>query len=232
MADASSGGTPLALLGGTFDPVHYGHLRLADDVQRALALPEVRLVPAGDPPHRGAPHASADDRLAMLELARREFPRLTIDRREIDRGGKSYTVLTLEELRREDPARPLAWIVGADALGGLPTWHRWRELFDLAHLIVVARPGVALAAALPPALVSEWNARLTADSATLRERTSGAIFRQTITPQPISATAIRTALARDPQGIAEIRGLLPESVLAYIHRNGLYRVPSSPQDAT
>jgi nicotinate-nucleotide adenylyltransferase len=230
MADTSPVGAPLALLGGTFDPVHYGHLRLADDVQRALVLREVRLVPAGDPPHRGAPHASAADRAAMLELARVEFPNLAIDRREIDRGGKSYTVLTLEELRREDPARPLAWIVGTDALAGLPTWHRWRELFDLAHLIVVARPGVA--PALPPVLVPEWNARLTSDPATLRERTSGAILRQTITPQPISATAIRAALARGPQGIAEMRGLLPESVLAYIQRNGLYRAPTSPQDAT
>jgi nicotinate-nucleotide adenylyltransferase len=223
---------PLALLGGTFDPVHYGHLRLADDVQRALALPEVRLVPAGDPPHRSAPHASAADRLAMLKLARTEFPRLTIDRRELDRRGKSYTVLTLQELRREDPPRPLAWIVGVDALAGLPTWYRWRELFDLAHLIVVARPGVPTDFALPPALLSEWNTRITADPATLRERTSGAIHRQTITPQPISATAIRAALARGPEGAARVRGLLPDSVLAYIQRNGLYRVPLPSPDAT
>ena len=117
---------PLALLGGTFDPVHYGHLRLADDVRTGLALSEIRLVPAGHPPHRGKPHASATDRLAMLDLACREFPALTIDPREIRRGGKSYTVLTLGELRSENPHRPLAWIVGADALAGLPQWHRWR----------------------------------------------------------------------------------------------------------
>ena len=132
---------PLALLGGTFDPVHYGHLRLADDVRTGLALSEIRLVPAGHPPHRGKPHASATDRLAMLDLACREFPALTIDPREIRRGGKSYTVLTLGELRSENPHRPLAWIVGADALAGLPQWHRWREIFDLAHLIVAKRPG-------------------------------------------------------------------------------------------
>jgi nicotinate-nucleotide adenylyltransferase len=220
---------PLALLGGTFDPVHYGHLRLADDVQRALALPEVRLVPAGDPPHRDAPHAGAADRLAMLELARAEFPRLSIDRREIDRRGRSFTVLTLEELRAEDPSRPLAWIVGADAFLGLPTWHRWRELFDLAHLIVVARPGVPLASALPAALLPEWNARATADPATLRARPAGVIQVQEISPQPISATTIRAALARDDS--AAVRGLLPESVLAYIRKNRLYRPPPSVQDA-
>src|SRR5205809_6173855 len=98
---------PLGLLGGTFDPVHYGHLRLADDVRRALALDEVRLVPAGDPPHRGGPRASAHDRLAMLALAAREFPGLVVDDREIERAGKSYTVLTLEALRREYGDRPL-----------------------------------------------------------------------------------------------------------------------------
>src|SRR5436305_7804547 len=126
---------PLGLLGGTFDPVHYGHLKLADDVRAALALPEVRLLPAGDPPHRNAPHASAIDRLAMLDLGCQEFPALSIDPREIRRGGKSYTVLTLDELRIEDPRRPLLWIIGADSLVGLPQWHRWREVFDLAHLV-------------------------------------------------------------------------------------------------
>src|SRR5450432_1224000 len=95
--------SPIALLGGTFDPVHYGHLRLADDVRRALGLPEVRLVPAGDPPHRDGPAASAADRLAMLRLAVAEFPGLIVDERELHRPGKSYTVLTLAELRREFP---------------------------------------------------------------------------------------------------------------------------------
>jgi cytidyltransferase-like protein len=130
---------PLALLGGTFDPVHYGHLRLADEVSRALAPIEVRLVPARDPPHRGAPHASAAHRLAMLRLAQQEFPELVVDAREIERPGKSYTVLTLEGLRAEMPARPLVLIVGADQLLALTAWHRWQALFDLAHLLVVAR---------------------------------------------------------------------------------------------
>jgi nicotinate-nucleotide adenylyltransferase len=225
-------GAPLGLLGGTFDPVHYGHLRLADDVQRALSLPEVRLIPAGDPPHRGTPHAGAADRLAMLELARVEFPRLVIDSREIRRDGKSYTVQTLEELRAEDEARPLLWIVGADALLGLSEWHRWRDLFGLAHLVVASRPGVALEGALSPRLRPEWDSRVITDSAPLRARPAGTIYRLDVTPQPISATAIRAALARGTDGIAAVRGLLPDGVLAYIDRNRLYRASNLPQDAT
>ena len=164
----------------------------------------------------------------MLDLACQEFPALAIDPREIRRGGKSYTVLTLEELRREDARRPLLWIVGADALIGLPQWHRWRELFDLAHLVVAERPGVTLDSSLPAGLLSEWNARLTADPALLRRTPLGAIYRQPVTPQPISASAIRTAIAGGRDDIAAVRGLLPDGVLAYIEHNGLYRAPSAP----
>jgi len=212
---------PLGLLGGTFDPIHYGHLRLADDVRDALALPEVRLIPGGDPPHRGEPPASAVHRLAMLDLACQEFPALTIDVREIRRSGKSYAVDTLEALRAEAPGRPLLWIIGADSLLGLPQWHRWRELFGLAHLVVAERPGIALEAALPAALVPEWNARLVSDPAHLRQSLSGAIYRQRVVPQPISASVIRAAIARG--AAVSVRGLLPDGVLAYIERNGLYR---------
>jgi len=218
-----AGGPPLAVLGGTFDPVHYGHLRAADDVRRALALPEVRLIPSGDPPHRAAPAASAAHRLAMLELAAAEFPGLVPDAREIAREGKSYTVLTLEELRRENPGRPLLLIVGADAFHGLPTWHRWTELFGLAHLVVVARPGTDLVADLPPALAAEWHARATADRRRLDSAGGGAIFRQVIAPHDISSTTLRRALARGPEGVVQVRGLLPPAVLAYIDRNQLYR---------
>ena len=218
---------PLGLLGGTFDPVHYGHLRLADDVRQALGLAEVRLLPAGDPPHRGQPHASATDRLAMLDLGCQEFPTLTIDPRETRRTGKSYTVLTLEELRSEDSVRPLLWIIGADSLLGLPQWHRWRELFGLAHLVVAERPGVTLDRAIPEALKPEWHARLVVDPARLRRTPSGSIYRQRVSPQPISASAIRTAVMRGPEGTAAVRGLLPDSVLAYIDHHGLYRAHST-----
>lgn len=213
--------TPLALLGGTFDPVHYGHLRLAAEVRGALALPEVRLVPAGDPPHRTPPHASARDRVAMLELAVPEFPGLTIDTREMTRGGKSYTVDTLTDLRREKPAMPLALVMGADAFRGLPAWHRWRELFNLAHLVVVPRPAITLDD-LPEALAREWRARRVDDPRVLRSRTAGAIYLQPVTAQPVSSTAIRAALAGGGASTAQIAGLLPAAVLAYIESRRLY----------
>ena len=181
----------IALLGGTFDPVHYGHLRFADAVRRALGLSEVRIVPARDPPHRGSPKASAADRLAMLRLAVNEFPGLVVDDRELRRAGKSYTVDTLTDLRRDYPDQPLLLLLGADAFRGLPTWHRWRELFDLAHLVVVERPGVNLEAALPAPLRAIWHERLVADPAILLARPAGAILMQRIAPLDVSATAIR-----------------------------------------
>lgn len=222
-------GQALGLLGGTFDPVHYGHLRAADAVRKALELGEVRLVPAGDPPHRAAPVATAAHRLAMLELGIAECPGLAIDPREIARPGKSYTVLTLEELRRERPERPLVLIVGADAFAGLPTWHRWRDLFDLAHVVVVTRPGAPLSEGLSEPLAAEWQARHRDDAAALETSPAGAIFALSIPPQPISASAIRRALAAGPPGLDAVRGMVPPAVLAYIDRNQLYR---SRPDAT
>jgi len=214
---------PVAILGGTFDPVHYGHLRLADDVRRALALPAVRLVPAADPPHRPAPHATARQRVAMLELAVREFPGVVVDTREIERGGKSYTVDTLASLRGEEPGRPLLLLVGADAFHGFPKWHRWHRLFELAHVVVVPRPGIDLEAALPVTLADEWHARKTDDAQVLRERPAGSIYVQPVSAHPISSTAIRTALNGSRGKPVEIAGLLPASVLTYIDSKQLYR---------
>jgi nicotinate-nucleotide adenylyltransferase len=219
----------LGILGGTFDPIHCGHLELAREVRAALDLQAVRLVPAGDPPHRAAPVATAAHRLEMVELAVADVPGLEVDAREINRPGRSYTVPTLEELRIEAPARSLALILGADAFLGLPTWHRWRELFDLAHVVVVARPGVAFDGTMPPILADEWTRRWQRDPAALTTAVAGAIIVQPISAHPISASAIRAQLARGAEGIAAVRGLLPAAVLAYIDRNQLYR---SRPDAT
>lgn len=214
---------PVALLGGTFDPVHYGHLRFADDVRRALGLSEVRLVPAGDPPHREGPSASAADRLAMLHLAVAEFPGLVVDERETHRAGKSYTVLTLEELRKEFPKSPLLLLLGADAFRGLPSWHRWREIFDLAHLVVVERPGVNLEASLPAPLLPHWRERLVENPENILARPAGAIFVQPIAPLAVSATTIREQLALGNVAGDKWHGLLPPAVLAYIDLHHLYR---------
>jgi nicotinate-nucleotide adenylyltransferase len=219
----------LAILGGTFDPIHYGHLRLAADVKRALSLAEVRLVPAGLPPHRAPPVASGEHRLAMAALGCAEFPGLVADDREVRRAGPSYTVATLESLRAEQPNRPLALLIGADAFAGLEQWRRWEQLFTLAHFLVVERPGTVFDLdSLPAKLRTQWERRLTEDRARVERALAGAILRVTVTPQPISASAIRAALVRGKAGHAEVRGLLPASVLAYIERNQLYR---SPEDA-
>jgi nicotinate-nucleotide adenylyltransferase len=219
----------LGVFGGTFDPIHCGHLELARELRAALGFFAVRFVPAGDPPHRAAPVATAAHRLAMVELAVAGHPDLEVDAREIRRTGRSYTVTTLEELRHEEPSRPLALIVGADAFLGLPTWHRWCELFDLAHIVVVGRPGVTIEGALPPALAEEWSRRLRPDATALRSAPAGTLILPPVTAHPISASAIRAQLARGGAGIAAVRGLLPPAVLAYIDRNQLYR---SRQDAT
>ena len=158
----------------------------------------------------------------MLRLALEEFPQLALDTREIVRGGKSYTVDTLAALRHETPARPLLLLVGADAFLGLPTWHRWRDLFDLAHIVVVPRPGVAIDAAPAEPLASQWRARLTADADLLRAREAGSIYVQRVTAQPISSTGIRAALARGDARAVEVAGLLPPKVLAYIELHRLY----------
>jgi nicotinate-nucleotide adenylyltransferase len=221
-------GEPVVLLGGTFDPIHYGHLRFADDIRRALGFGDVRLVPSATPPHREAPGASTKDRLAMLDLAVREFPGLTVDLHEIARGGRSYTVETLEALRREAPNRPIVLLLGADAFRGLPSWHRWRDLFGLAHLLVVPRPGSRLDDALPPELGREWNARLTGDAVALRARPAGSIYVQPVAPHAISSTQIRNALhAGDAKSI---EALVPPAVLAYIGSHRLYQ--PTPGSAT
>lgn len=214
----------LAILGGTFDPIHYGHLRLAAEVKAALSLAEVRLIPAGTPPHRVAPVASAAHRLAMTELGCTEFAGLAADGREVDREGPSYTVQTLEALHAEQPALPLALLIGADSFAGLTQWWRWERLFTLAHFVVVERPDATpTTLAMPPGLEVHWQRRLTTDPARLERTLAGSILRVQVTPQPIAATEIRAALARGPAGRAEIRGLLPASVLDYIDRNQLYR---------
>jgi nicotinate-nucleotide adenylyltransferase len=220
----------LGILGGTFDPIHYGHLRFAAEVRAALGLAQMHLVPSGVPPHRAAPVASSEDRLAMTTLGCAEFPGLVADGREVRRAGPSYTVVTLQELHSQDRQRPLALLLGSDALHGLATWYHWEQIFTLAHLVVVERPGEAFdAEKLPPALREQCERRLTTDPSRLSRGLAGTILRLTVAPQPISATAIRAALARGAAGRAEVVGLLPATVLAYIDRNQLYRpTPDAP----
>lgn len=215
---------PVGILGGTFDPIHYGHLRLAQELAEGLALREVRLIPAGLPPHRAQPVVSPQQRLEMGRLGIAGNPLFALDEREIFKSTPSYTVETLLDLRRELGAmQPLCLFMGADAFLGLATWHRWRELFDLAHIVVAQRPGVVgitrAAVTLPTDLLNELNRRLVNEPEALREAPCGAILVQPITALDISATQIRNEFAagRSP------RYLLPDAVLDYIQTNGLYK---------
>lgn len=189
---------PLALFGGTFDPIHIGHLTVAWEAAELLDA-EVRLLPANVPPHRGAPQASPTERVAMLRAALAGQSRLTLDARELERDGPSYTIDTLRELRAEQGERSLVLLLGADAFAGLPGWNHWRELFDFAHIGVLSRPGVDIAR--PQALADEIAARRVDDVVALRTQPSGKLIELAVTPLEISATRIRELLAagRDPR---------------------------------
>ena len=131
----------ICILGGTFDPVHFGHLRPALDVQQALGIEKVRLVPCGLPAHRARPGLSASQRLELLRLAIEAEDGLAIDCRELQRDGPSYMVDTLESLRAEAGEQPVCLALGVDALAGLESWYRWRDILSLCHLVVMQRPG-------------------------------------------------------------------------------------------
>ena len=132
---------PVGVFGGTFDPIHYGHLRTAFELLQALRLAEVRFIPCSDPPHRGKTYASAAERLRMVALAIDGQEGFVADDRELARGGPSYSIDTLLTLREEFPQRSLGLILGMDAFLGLHTWYRWDEILDVAHIVVAHRPG-------------------------------------------------------------------------------------------
>ena len=194
----SSSVSPLALFGGTFDPIHIGHLSVAWEASELLDA-EVRLMPANVPPHRPPPTASATQRVDMLRAALRGQSRLALDTRELGRSGPSYTIDTLEELRREYGERPLVLLLGADAFAGLRSWHRWRELFAVTHLGVINRPGIE--ACVPVELERAVAARRTDDPGVIRSMPAGKVIELAVTPLEVSATRIRELLAagRDPR---------------------------------
>lgn len=211
---------PLGIFGGTFDPVHLGHLRLAEEAADHLGLAGVRWIPAGRPAHRGPPSVAAASRLAMVRLAIAGNPRFSLDDAEVASTQPSYTVPTLERLRAEgEGARPLVLLVGADAFAGLPGWHDWRRLFELAHIAVAHRPGFPIdPGQLPQPLAAIFRERFSASSAALASAPAGSIVSFAMTPLAISATQIRALLAEG----RSTRYLLLDSVLDYIRREHLY----------
>ena len=205
----------LGVLGGAFDPVHIGHLRGAIAVREHLGLERVDLLPAAHSPLKDAATVTAADRLAMLEAAVRGVPGLGIDARELAREGPSYTVDTLIELRREvGQVLPLIWIVGTDILPALPRWSRWQQLLELAHLVILERPG----ADSPPLAVTQWLDQHRIDQNALLTSAAGGVMTLDQPVLDIASSDIRALLAagRDP------RFLLPDVVMEYIKRHKLF----------
>lgn len=222
--------------GGSFDPVHNGHVAIACAARDVLQA-EVALLPARDPPHKASTHADASQRAQMLALAIDGKPGLRVDLRELARPGPSYTVDTLVELRAEfGAAAPLAWLIGADSLLQLHTWHRWRALFDLAHVVAVQRPGAEVDAARlranAPEVLAQLNGRWLPPQALAESPAGGFALLPLPQLRPESSTALRQRIAA---GAPWQQGV-PAAVAGYITRFNLYRdpaviLPASPTSA-
>lgn len=207
---------PVALFGGTFDPVHYGHLRCADEARRKLGLNFLYLLPSGKPPHRDVPQATAKQRLDMLKLACLEFPQLLIDDRETRRNGPSYMVDTLQVLRSGFEDRPLLLLIGQDAANLLHTWFHWEQLFALAHIVVLTRPGAETH--YIPELANQMQTRAASNVQELHRSKAGLVLHLAVESIDVSASGIQSAIrsGRSP------RAMLPAAVLQYINENRLY----------
>jgi nicotinate-nucleotide adenylyltransferase len=206
----------IGILGGTFDPIHFGHLRTALELYYALDLAEVRIIPCYQPVHRKLPIATPEQRLSMVRCAIDDEPALVADDCEIQRKCPSYSIETLEILREKFPQTPLCLIMGIDAFLGFPSWHRYEDILTLAHLVIAHRPQYHIPST--GVVTSLLKQRMTQNPITLHENLGGNILLHPVTPLEISATDIRKqiAIGRNP------RYLLPDSVYKYIQQNGVY----------
>lgn len=207
---------PIGVFGGTFDPIHYGHLRTGFELREVLGLRELRWIPVGDPGHREAPLAPATLRLEMVRAAIANQPGFVVDDREVRRSGRSYSIDTLTELRREEGATPLVLVLGMDAFLGFTSWHRWRDILALAHLVIAHRPGWLRPTAGP--LATLLQERSTSDPYRLHDTPAGLLHVHAVTQLEISSTELRDIVTsgRDP------RFLVPEPVRRIIRETGCY----------
>ncbi|MBE9568499.1 MAG: nicotinate-nucleotide adenylyltransferase [Proteobacteria bacterium] len=193
----------IGIFGGTFDPIHYGHIKPALSIRHALDLSELRFIPNRIPPHREQPWLSAEQRLALLQTAVQEYPEIVIDQRELNRDGPSYMVDTLKSLQRDFPGETFCLIIGMDALYGISSWHRWKSLFDLCHLVVTTRPGFdkdTVARHMTDEDYRFIEQKMTDDAADLVAMTGGVegkILLKSVPQLDISSTMIRQQLSQD-----------------------------------
>ncbi len=212
---------PIGILGGTFDPIHYGHLRLAEEMLELAGLQQIRFIPVGNPPHRDTPQVSAVHRSAMVRLAIADQPAFILDEREVKGANKCYTVDTLRELRAElGDTQPLCLLMGGDAFLQLHTWHEWEQILNLAHIVVGYRPGFTLEKRIHNAasqLHQLYQQRLSSVDY-LSQHPAGGIAELAIPKLEISATMIRNRVSEN----RTIRYLLPATVAHYIYQHHLY----------
>jgi len=205
----------IGILGGTFDPVHFGHLRPALDVAEQLGLDHIRLIPSARPPHRPQPVATPEQRLTMLELATKNSGWFVVDDRELHREGASYTVDTLLSLRQDFLDSPIYLLVGTDAFSAIQSWHNWQQLLTLAHIVVMQRPKEVLT--MSAELDSWYRQHLATENDD--DQVAGKIWPISVTQLEISATEIRSIIA---QGLSS-QFLLPDAVIKLIELMGLYK---------
>jgi len=204
----------ICLHGGTFDPVHYGHLRPLDELQQKLTADAVYILPASIPPHRPVPLTSSQQRVEMLQLALQEYPDFILDSLELERSGPSWTVPTLQSFRQQYPDDSLCLVMGSDAFDSLTTWYHWQEILPLAHIIIIERAGE------PACSKSDWATEyMVDDMAKLRDRKCSSVMPVSLKGYDISSTDIRLRLNEGQ----DMGGMLSDEVIDYIRQNGLYQ---------
>ena len=207
----------IGILGGTFDPIHYGHLRTALDVQQSLSLDEVKFIPCGEPAHRNKPIAEPLQRLSMVRAAIAGQDKFSVDDREIKRNGPSYMVDTLASLNDDFKSTPLCLILGTDAFNGLTQWYQWENIFDLANIVVMRRPMADVKTDINKKVFSKIKHRVV-DTDDFTKSNNGKVCFVSVTQLDISATMIRQKW----QQCNDIQFFLPDSVLKLIHQQNIY----------
>ena len=212
---------PIGLLGGSFDPIHHGHLQLAQDALKHLPLEEVRFLPTAQPWQKG-PITAAEHRARMVQLAIATHPRFVLDMREIERGGLTYTIDTLHALRSQLPDRPLVLIMGSDQFARLDSWRDWQQVADLAHVAVATRAGGQIPSS---ASMQTVLGKRRQESAFLKSELGGGVVEFAMTPVDASATEVRRLLRESPstEKAQRLSAMVPAVVLDYINSHQLYR---------